>query len=117
MKLKMKMPEPLESEIQSAVCQYLEMRGHFFWRQNSAGIQRTGKDGRQFWATNKYSIKGVGDIICFDKTGTGIAIFLEIKRPSGKMSEEQKEFQRRCELVGCEYYVIRRIEDLQEVGL
>jgi len=113
----LKKQEPKESEIQSAICEYLQMKGHFFWRQNNAGIQRTGADGRQFWTTNKYSMRGVADIICFDKTRTGIATFIEVKRPSGRLSEDQELFKMACEDHGCEYLIVKSIDDLQEFGL
>jgi hypothetical protein len=113
----LKKQEPKESEIQNAVCEYLQARGHFFWRQNNAGIQRTGTDGRQFWTTNKHSMRGVADIICFDKTGTGIAIFIECKRPSGKMSDDQENFRKKCEERGCEYYIVKSVDDLIQNGL
>lgn len=110
----MKQPEPKESEIQTAVCEYLALRNYFFWRNNNTGIYRPSANGG-FWTTNKYSMKGIPDIIVIDDTGH--AIFLEIKRPSGRQSPDQKEFQRRCEEKSAEYHVIKKIEDLIEIGL
>ncbi len=42
-------------------------------------------------------------------------IYLEIKLPSGKMSDWQLAFQRQCEVDGIDYRVIRSVEDLQSI--
>lgn len=104
-----------ETDIQKQVCDYLELKGHFFWRQNTTPIYDPTR--KVFRKMPKYSMKGVADIICFDKTGTGIAIFLEIKKPKTYQSSDQKEFQKKCESVGAEYYIIRKLEDVIEIGL
>ena len=44
----------------------------------------------------------------------GRILFLEIKRPSGRLSEEQKLFQANMGNVRGEYYVVRSLEDLIE---
>jgi len=64
---------------------------------------------------SKWSIKGLPDIQVL--TDGGYAVFLEVKRPSGKQSPEQKEFEERCKKIGAEYYVVRSIDDCQEIGL
>jgi hypothetical protein len=115
-KLVMKKFEPLEKDIQNAICEYLSLRRHFFWRSNNTPIwQSNGHGGGFFRAMSKYAIKGVPDIQVI--TDGGYAVFLEVKRPSGRQSPEQKEFQRRCEEKGCEYYVIKNVEQLKEIGL
>ena len=111
----LKKQEPKESDIQSAICEYLQLRKHFFWRNNTTGVQRTTPDGRTFWTNSKYSMKGVADIIII--TDGGYAVFLEVKRPSGRLSPEQEEFKRKCEEKGCEYYRVTSIEQCQEIGL
>jgi hypothetical protein len=104
-----------ESDIQKTVCEYLERKGYFFWRQNTTPVYDPKR--KVFRAMPKYALKGVADIVCFDKTKTGIAIFLEIKKPKTYQSKEQKEFEVKCKDFGAEYYVIRRLEDLIEIGL
>jgi len=117
-RLVIKKAEPLEKDIQNSICEYLSLKKHFFWRQNNTPIaQGNGHGGYFFRAMSKYALKGVPDIICFDKTGTGIAIFLEVKRPSGKQSVEQKTFENLARGVGAEYYVVRSIDDLIQIGL
>jgi hypothetical protein len=115
-KFRLKKPEPKESEIQSAICEYLRLRRHFFWRSNNAPIwSPDGRGGGYFRAMSKYAIKGLPDIQII--TDGGFTVFLEVKRPSGKQSPDQKEFQRRCEEKGCEYYVVKSVDELQELGL
>lgn len=113
--INLKKVEPKESEVLRAVCEYLQAKRHFFWRNNSTGVQRTTADGKQFWTTNKYSIKGGPDIIVI--TDGGYAVFLECKRPSGRLSPDQELFKRKCEVLGAEYYRITNIDQLIEIGL
>ena len=116
-RLVIKKAEPLEKDIQNAVCEYLERRGHFFYRQNNTPIfQKTGASSGFFRAMPKWSLKGIPDIIVIGKE-CGTFIGLEIKRPSGKQSPEQKLFQQRCIQNGAEYYIIRKVDDLIEIGL
>jgi len=41
--------------------------------------------------------------------------YLEIKLPKGKMSDYQLAFQEQCRLDSIPYYVIKSVEDLEEV--
>ena len=43
----------------------------------------------------------------------GEVIYLEIKLPTGKMSEWQLAFQEQCKVDGIGYYTIHSLEDLQ----
>jgi len=116
-KFTLKKQEPTESQILNSICEYLALRHHFFFRTNNTPIfQSNGQGGGFFRAMSKWSLKGVPDIIVIGKE-CGTFIGLECKRKSGKQSPEQKEFQKRCEEVAAEYYVVRSIEDCQEVGL
>jgi predicted type IV restriction endonuclease len=60
-------------------------------------------------------MNGVADIVVI--TEGGYAVFLEVKATRGVQSADQKEFQKRCEEKGCEYYVVRRLEDIINIGL
>ena len=42
-------------------------------------------------------------------------IFLEVKRPTGKQSPNQKDFQELCKKAGQPYYVVHSIEEVQEI--
>lgn len=56
------------------------------------------------------SFKGLPDRIFFYK---GKAVFCEIKKPTGKLSEHQQRFSEQCQHDGIDYIVIRSIEDLE----
>jgi hypothetical protein len=102
-----------ESQIQNTICDYLARKKHFFWRNNTTGIYDPTK--KSFRRKPKYAMNGVADIIVI--TEGGYAVFLEVKATRGIQSADQKEFQKRCEEKGCEYYVCRRLEDVTNIGL
>ena len=101
-----------EGTIQNAICDYLSLRNHFFWRNNSIGVYDP--VGKRFRSTPKYSMNGVPDIILIRE---GVFIGLEVKTPKGRQSENQKNFETLSKEAGAEYYVVRSIEDVQEIGL
>lgn len=115
-KLVLKKEEPLESEIQAEICKYLTDKGYFFWRTNNAPIwQSNGKGGGFFRAMSKWSMKGVSDLILV-KDG-GVALFLEVKRPSGVMSKDQVIFAKKCMVRNAEYHIVKSVEDVEKLGL
>jgi hypothetical protein len=116
-RLKLKKNEPTESEVLNAVGEYLTRRKHFFFRTNNAPtFQPDGHGGGFFRKLSTYSVRGVPDIVLVGKE-CGTFIGLEIKRSSGRPSEDQIIFKRKCEELGAEYYFIKSIDDLIEVGL
>ena len=62
----------------------------------------------------KGSMKGLPDIMVL--TDGGYAVFLEVKDKS-KQSEDQKIFEQKCKDIGCEYHIVKSIEDVTEIGL
>ncbi len=103
-----------ETEIQRAICDYLALKKHFFWRQNT-GAMIDHKSGKvTFKAMPKYSMNGIPDIIVIHQ---GFFIGLEVKREKTKQSPSQIEFEKRCKEAGGEYYVVRSIDDVKEIGL
>lgn len=101
-----------ESRVQSAICEYLTLKKHFFWRVNN--IPRYDKQRGIFFKLPKYTPQGLPDITVI--TEGGFAVFLEVK-DKGKQSPMQKEFEEKCKDKGCEYHVVRSIEDVVEIGL
>ena len=105
----------LEGDIQLSICEYLEWKRHFFWRQNSSGSFYKGADGsRQFRKPPKYAKNGVPDIIVVKD---GIFIGLEVKQPKGKQSADQKKFETDLVAAGGVYNIVTSIEDVQALGL
>lgn len=109
-KFKLKRFQPLEKDIQYSVCDYLAKKRYFFWRQNTAGIYDA--KGGFYRRASKWALDGVPDIIVIFQ---GRFIGLEVKRPTTKQEESQKNFEREVKLAGGEYYIIRSIEDLQKI--
>lgn len=104
----------LEPEIQNAICEYLEMRGHFFWRQNTTAVFDPAK--KRYRSLPKYAVAGVSDIILIQE---GKAYFLEVKRqkPKTYQSDKQKEFEAKAKKAGAVYEVVRSVKDVQKLGL
>jgi hypothetical protein len=82
---------PLESEIQSSICDYLALRKHFFYRTNNTPIFDVGR--KIFRAMPKYTPKGISDIFVLYNVRP---YFLKVKRPGSYQTPEQREFQRRA---------------------
>ena len=99
-----------ESDIQLAICQYLELRGYFFWRSNNipAFEQKTGF----YRPLPKYAIRGVADIILINK---GKFIGLEVKTKKGKLSKNQEAFKELCEVNRGKYFVVRSVDDVEKL--
>jgi hypothetical protein len=105
---------PLEKDIQNSICDYLELKHHFFWRQNtSPTLQRFG-DKAVFRRMSKYSKKGVPDILCIYN---GIFYGIEVKRPGGKQSEDQIKFEKESTAKGAIYSLVTSIDDVMKIGL
>ena len=87
-----------ENDIKLQVKQYLSLKGYFHFHI----LQGLG------------AYKGIPDIIAIKNNRV---LFLEIKRPTGKQSEHQKQFQEDIEGQGGEYYIVRCLEDLIKIIL
>jgi len=84
-----------ESDIKNQVKDYFSLKGWFHFPL-TAGMG---------------SYKGVPDRIA---AKDGRVLFIEVKRPRGKQSENQREFQANIEGAGGEYILVRCLEDLIE---
>lgn len=101
-----------ESQVQTSICEYLELKRHFFWRSNNIPVFDPAR--KAYRAMPKFSKKGVPDIIVVKE---GVFVGLEVKAPKKYQSKEQKQFEADCKEAGGEYYTVRSIEDVQEIGL
>jgi hypothetical protein len=45
----------------------------------------------------------------------GVTTFIELKTPNGFQSQEQKEWQKKIELQGFKYHIVRNLEEFQKV--
>lgn len=98
-----------ESEIQNAICEYLSLKRYFFWRQNTAPTVQSINGQAQYRRMSKYALRGVPDIIVVHD---GKVIFIEVKRPKGKLSEFQEDFQKRCIEEKVDYHIVYSLDDV-----
>jgi len=85
-----------ENDIKKQVKQYLSLKGYFHFHI----MQGLG------------AYKGIPDIIAIKNNRV---LFLEIKRPGGRQSDYQKQFQANIEGQGGEYYLIRNLGELIKI--
>ena len=55
---------------------------------------------------------GVSDLIVLLP---GKTLFIEVKTPTGTQSESQKEFQSHVERLGFKYFLVRNLEEFQQI--
>lgn len=100
------------SELVRAICDYLALRKHFFWRSNNVPVFDRARN--TFRRLPLYTMKGLPDIIVIEN---GRFIGIEAKAGSGRLSKEQADFGRECLRNGGDYIVARSIDDVQKAGL
>jgi len=110
------MQKETESQIVTAICDYLAIRERqgrlFYWRANNMAVVKS--DGT-FRSMPKHSKNGVPDVLV---VRDGWFIGLEVKTRTGKQSEAQKIFERDLMDKGNgEYHLVRSVDDVQELGL
>lgn len=104
----------LEREVLKACLDFLHLHGIFVWRQNQGAIPLKEGGYRRFVGQ-----RGVSDCLGILPGGTFLAV--EVKRPGGKMSQDQVEFQERVASLGgvaCCVSSVGELEaDLIEAGI
>jgi hypothetical protein len=108
---KVKAPPARENQIELAICHFLRISGHCFWKQPSRGYFDVKRKAFRR-DSNPYVGRGVPDIIVIFH---GLFVGLEVKSPTGKQSDDQKEFERKITRAGGFYHVVRSVEDVQIV--
>lgn len=88
----LKLFEPTEKDIQNTIIAYLELAGHFVYRNNSGLFKHnyTTKSGYNKTSMIRASVIGASDIIGCSKDGRYIAI--EVKKPGKKPTVQQEQF-------------------------
>jgi hypothetical protein len=97
-----------ESDAQRAIIDYLSMRRHFCWRNNSGAFKT------EHGSFVRAGIPGSPDIVCCID---GCFIGVEVNGAKGELSDAQREFKSRLEKAGGRYFVARSIDDVQKQGL
>jgi len=114
------MTNEAESQIQTAILEYLTKRGHLAWRNNNQPTydQRMNGGHGGYRAQSKWTPKGLPDILLIDKENYGQLVGLEVKRPKGgKVSADQLLMQKRFRLYNAEYHVVHGVEGVKQLGL
>ena len=88
---------PKESEIRAEVKEYLQWTGWFVY-YNLQGLG---------------SYPGLSDLVAVKG---GRVVHIELKRPTGKQSQDQVQFQRDIEAAGGEYLVARGVADVEHLS-
>lgn len=92
-----------ESDIQRQILDYLALKRIFHYRNNSGAFVDSNKHFYRFGAL------GSPDIICVIN---GQFVGIEVKAPKGKVSDHQKEFQKKLEAAGGKYILAHSLEDV-----
>lgn len=109
--MKVKSIFPLEKDVQRDICEFLSLRGEFFWRSNNIPVfGRSGDGVKRFRAMPKYSAKGVPDIIIVLPGGKFLGV--EVKRQGvNTIRPEQEIFAKRLKDTGAFYFVAHSLEE------
>jgi hypothetical protein len=105
-------PEPSEAAVLDAVLQALSMHPAVggFWRQNTGAFAIGEGRSRRFV---RFGPKGSPDIHGYLKDGR--ALFIEVKKPSGRVSPEQQAFIDRAARNHAVAFVARSVDDVFRV--
>ena len=97
-----------ESDVLQAICEYLWYNKIFFYRNNNTATYDA-KRG-QYRAMPKWSMKGVSDIVGIYQ---GKPLYIEVKKPGGYPTKEQKEFMKQVNEQGGIAFIARSIDDVK----
>lgn len=92
-----------EQDIQKTCLDYLRLNNIFCYKINNVGIR---KNNGSFIPAG---MRGIPDIIMHFK---GEVVYIEVKRPDGKLSEYQEDFKKQCEKDKIQHLVIRDLDEL-----
>lgn len=114
---------PTEAETQKAVMEYLAASRIFAFRLNTAAV----KVEKRFFRAHSLG-KGAADVVAMPRSlrvqsangrilyidGPPAVWWIEVKRPGGKQSPEQKSFQVKVEAQGQNYLLVESIDQVIE---
>jgi hypothetical protein len=102
-----------EGKVKRSVVDYLTKRGHWVLSHNTMGVfdPRTGG-----YRTSPYLTRGESDLMVLPK-GRLEFMFIELKAPRGRLSDDQCLFRERVRSLGLEYEVVRSVADCVALGL
>jgi len=108
---KSKYATPKESEILRDILKYLDNLGKTrHWRSNTGVATYNNKYGTQ---TVRYGVPGMTDIQGYFLR-TGIALFIEVKRPGGKLTQLQFNFITNAKEANCISFVADSVDVVRD---
>jgi len=107
-----------EADIQRDICRYLKKQKHLFWRFSP----ETYNAKLGIHIKHEYMPSGLPDLMLVHPGDTKefphhTFIGLEVKGPRGKPSADQILMQKRFGLANAEYYIVRSVDEVKELGL
>ena len=107
--LKLKRPEPTESAVLDAIRRALRIHPAVAWAERiNSGAHLAGEGPTRRFI--RYGFKGCPDII--GQLIDGRALWIEVKKPSGRVSPEQAEFIARANRFNACAFVARSVSDV-----
>lgn len=113
MSYRLKRPEPKESDVQRAVLHALALHpavAHAH-RMNTGVFRPQRRDGSTGFV--RAGFKGCPDVVGMLKGGR--ALYVEVKRPSGKTTDDQEQFLAQATRDGAVAFVARSADDVYRV--
>lgn len=98
-----------EQKVMKDVVKWLNSKKIFWINIKTMGTW-DGKLG--IYRQSPYTLRGTSDLLILYQAQP---IFIELKTTKGKQSADQKLFQKMIENEGCEYHVVRKVEDLMSL--
>ena len=107
LKLKPGGPKPAEKEIQTAILEWLELRGALAWQNDSLGVWDPVKKCYRK-RRSRFCFKGIADILGIWR---GWPLAIEVKRHNGIVSDDQRWFLEQFTRAGGIGFVARSLEE------
>jgi len=95
------------NNLTDAIVTYLNLQGHFVWRQNNGGVYDPKK---KVFRKNPNHKKGVPDVCGVHKQG--YALFVEVKAKGDRLSDEQKQFGVKASMRGAIWIMAHSLDDV-----
>ena len=100
-----------EGKVLKEVTDYLTKRGVFWIRINTQGNYDA---KRGMYIPSPYTKRGTPDLLACPN---GQAVFLELKAKRGRLSPEQVVMGEIIKEAGCEWYCVRSVQEVIDLGL
>ncbi len=101
-----------ESDIQKAIQKYAMLKRWLVIRINSGHLSADSRVFRSYIIANTNMSAGLADLLLIRD---GVHLFLEVKKPKGRVSPAQKQFAALCEKHGANYHIVKSLADAQEI--